>query len=154
MAEYPTKPVIPETLKCLDWMGGVWIEDQEDRRCEEVWSTPDAHALMGMFRWISDEDVSFYEFMVIQEADDGIEMHVKHFHPSLVAWEERDRFQGFVLTEVAERRATFASRTAGGEPDGSLGWLTYVRTPEDRLLVRLIEPDGTVKLTFHYLRVL
>ncbi len=101
MTSLPTTPLPADSLEQLDWMSGAWIEDTPLRRCEEIWSTVDAHTLMGMFRWISDDDVSFYEFMVIKMTETGAELHVKHFHPTLVAWEEKECSPVSLLTPAA-----------------------------------------------------
>jgi len=152
MSSLPTTPLPADSLEQLNWMCGAWIEDADLRRCEEIWSTVDAHTLMGMFRWISDDEVSFYEFMVIKVTDTGAELHVKHFHPTLVAWEEKDRFQAFVLTDMSSRRAVFAAVPEPEESDVTGGWLVYELTDENHLVVRLIEANEEVKLTFQFVR--
>ena len=152
MSTYPTTPIPPVAINALEWMSGSWIEEAEHRRCDEIWSSPDADTLMGMFRWISEEDVSFYEFMVIKPTEEGVELHVKHFHPTLVAWEERERFQAFVLAEVNDQRAVFAAKHTDEDPETETGWVIYELADDDRLTVRLIEASGEAKLTFVYER--
>ncbi|MFC2094844.1 DUF6265 family protein [Candidatus Bipolaricaulota bacterium] len=152
MTSLPTTPLPADSLEQLNWMSGAWLEDTPLRRCEEIWSTVDAHTLMGMFRWISDDDVSFYEFMVIKVTDAGVELHVKHFHPSLVAWEEKDRFQAFVLTDLQAHRAVYAAVQNPEESEVTGGWLTYELTDGNHLEVCLIESNEEVKLNFHFVR--
>jgi len=148
----PTTPLPADSLEQLNWMSGAWLEDTQLRRCEEIWSTVDAHTLMGMFRWISNDDVSFYEFMVMKVTERGAELHVKHFHPTLVAWEEKDRFQAFVLTGLEAHRAVFAAIPDEDSSDVTGGWLTYELTDNNHLEVCLIEESGEVKLNFHFIR--
>ena len=148
----PTTPLPADSLEQLNWMSGAWLEDTQLRRCEEIWSTVDAHTLMGMFRWISNDDVSFYEFMVMKVTERGAELHVKHFHPTLVAWEEKDRFQAFVLTGLEEHRAVFSAIPDEDSSDVTGGWLTYELTDNNHLEVCLIEESGEVKLNFHFVR--
>ena len=152
MTSLPTNPLPADSLEQLNWMSGAWLEDTPLRRCEEIWSTVDAHTLMGMFRWISDDDVSFYEFMVIKVTDAGVELHVKHFHPTLVAWEERDRFQAFILTELQAHRSVFAAVQDPEESEVTGGWLTYELTDDNHLEVCLVEANEEVKLNFHFIR--
>jgi len=152
MTSYPTSPLPADSLEQLRWMNGAWIEDSDQRRCEEIWSTVDAHTLMGMFRWIADDDVSFYEFMVINMTDTGAELHVKHFHPTLVAWEERQHYQAFVLTDLDPDRAIFAALRESDEDEEAGGWLIYERADPDHLDVHLVEASGETKLTFHFIR--
>ncbi len=152
MTSYPTAPIPADSLDQLTWLSGAWIETTDLRRCEEIWSTVDAHTLMGMFRWIADDEVSFYEFMVMKIAERGAELHVKHFHPTLVAWEERDRFQAFMLTDVRPNQAVFAAIPDEESSDVTGGWLIYRRTDDDHMNVQIIEADETVKLEFHFTR--
>ncbi len=157
MGVYGKTPLPADSLDQLRWMNGAWVEDREARRCEEIWSTVDAHTLMGMFRWIADDEVSFYEFMVVNRTDSGVELHVKHFHPSLVAWEERQHYQAFVLTELGPTRAVFAAVRCADDPEddedeGASGWLVYELLDPCHLQVELIQADEEVKLTFHFVR--
>ncbi len=148
----PTTPLAADSLEHLAWMSGAWIEDAHLRRCEEIWSTVDAHTLMGMFRWISDDDVSFYEFMIIKATDVGAELHVKHFHPSLEAWEERTQYQAFILTGLEEHRAIFAALPNQDAEEDTGGWLVYTLTDKNHLDVRIIESDEEIKLHFQFHR--
>jgi hypothetical protein len=152
MADYPIEPVSLDTIDGLTWLRGAWIETHADRCCEEIWSGASADTMMGMFRWISENEVSFFEFMAIRLADGEVELHAKHFHPTLVAWEERHRYQGFVLSELTENRVVFAARPSDDEANAESegGWLIYEKVAGDRLLVRLIQATGEEKLAFHF----
>ncbi|MBU0596486.1 hypothetical protein KJ567_07375 [Candidatus Bipolaricaulota bacterium] len=154
MPAYPIDPVSLGTIDGLTWIRGAWIEANADRRCEEIWSGASANTMMGMFRWISENEVSFFEFMAIRLEDSEVELHAKHFHPTLVAWEERHRYQGFVLSELTENRAVFAARPADEEANAGSegGWLIYERPGDGRLLVRLIQPTGEEKYVLRYVR--
>ena len=152
MAYFPTDPISVESVSSLEFMAGSWIEEAEHHRCEEVWSTPDGDALMGMFRWISSEEISFYEFMVVRPTNEHVELHVKHFHPSLVAWEEKERFQAFVLSHLEERMAIFAAVPEEDGVEETTGWVIYELGSDDRLYVRLVQPNGEPKLVFQYER--
>ncbi|MEW5827235.1 MAG: DUF6265 family protein, partial [Candidatus Bipolaricaulota bacterium] len=139
-----------DDVEHLAWMCGAWVEDREDRRCEEIWSSPDAGTLMGMFRWTSGDEVSFFEFMVVRAVDDRVEMHVKHFHPTLVSWEDREGFQEFFLAERHAAKAVFAART----PDRSSGASIIYRLDDpDRLTVSVIEAEGRTKVEFRFRRL-
>jgi hypothetical protein len=153
MSTHSTTPISIDSLQSLSWMRGLWIEERVDRRCEEIWSGPDGGTMMGMFRWTSDDEVSFFEFMVIRPSEAGVEFHARHFDPTLVAWEDRERFQAFLLTEQKERQVVFAIRPAENDTDHKPGgWLAYRLVDDDRLDVQLIEATGDVKLTLHFHR--
>jgi len=101
---------------------------------------------------ISDDDVSFYEFMVIKVTETGAELHVKHFHPTLVAWEEKNRFQAFFLTAISPNRVVFAAVQDPEESEVTGGWLTYELIDGNHLEVCIIEANENVKLNFHFVR--
>ena len=153
MTDHAIDAIQLDSLEHLSWMRGLWVEQYGDRRCEEIWSGPDADTMMGMFRWANEGEVSFFEFMTIRLSDTAVELHAKHFHPTLVAWEDRQLFQAFVLTEYVAGKAVFAAQDSVPEQPGPCGgWLVYERVSEDRLDVQLIEATGDVKLTFHFQR--
>jgi len=149
---YPTTPMPPDSIEGLAWMGGAWYEETSNRCCEEIWSLPNAHTLMGMFRWMSESEVSFYEFMVIKACEDDVEMHVKHFYPTMLGWEERRQTQAFVLSEVRPNRAVFVAKPSSEDPDAEGGWIVYELETADLLVVRLVEASENVKLTLHFQR--
>jgi hypothetical protein len=152
MTLHATEPVRLDSIDDLAWIRGAWIEECVDRTCEEIWSGPSGNTMMGMFRWIRDDEVSFFEFMAILVDEGVVELHAKHFHPTLVAWEDRQRFQGFVLSELSDEKAVFAAKPAeeGEEIEG--GWLIYEQVDDDRLVVHLLKASGEEKLAFHFVR--
>jgi hypothetical protein len=84
----------------LGWLEGRWIGRHGEDIVEEHWSAPAAGAIMGMFRWLSGDKVRFYELLTIEPAGDGrLLMRIKHFHPGLKGWEEKD--QAVTLALVA-----------------------------------------------------
>ena len=122
---YPTQPVAGVIAGDLSWLSGIWRGQHGADAIEEHWSKPAGGTLMGMFRWLRDEQVWFYELMTIEPRDDEIVLHIKHFDPGLKGWEEKDQAVEYVLVEHQEGRAVFVHAASLGQ------WLIYhLETPE------------------------
>ena len=63
----------------LSWLSGAWYGQVGDDLIEEHWSGPAADTLMGMFRWIHDGQVRFYELLTNEPDGDQLLMRIKHF---------------------------------------------------------------------------
>lgn len=129
MAIYPVVGILGVTISDLSWLSGAWQGRVGDDQIEEHWSKPAAGTLMGMFRWMHDGQVRFYELLTIEPQDDHLAMHIKHFDPGLIGWEEKDQVVTLVLVKVSEREAVFYR--AGGEQPL---WLFYRREAENSLI--------------------
>jgi len=73
--------------------------------------------MMGTFRLMKDDEVQFYEFMVLTREAEGIVMKIKHFTPKLVGWEEKDEAVRFDLEDLEPDRARFEGLTAARTGD-------------------------------------
>jgi len=70
---------------------------------------------MGMFRWIRQEKVHFFELLTIEEESGSLVMRIKHFNPGLKGWEEKDDCVTLDLVALLAERATWYMR-GGDEP--------------------------------------
>lgn len=75
------------------WLVGSWKGDGFGGTSEETWSVPANGTMMGMYRHIKDGKVVFYEFLLLDET--GIKL--KHFHPDLKGWEEKNDMTSFEM---------------------------------------------------------
>lgn len=121
MAEYPRQPI---NASCdeLAWLEGRWRGEHNGERIEEHWSAADAGTIMGMFRWIRSEQLYFYELLAIEDVAPCLTMHIKHFHPGLKGWEEKDDSVAFDLVMISPNRTAWFRR--GGKTPL---WLVYER---------------------------
>jgi hypothetical protein len=129
----------PASLEDLSWLAGEWLADGITGPAREVYSPPMGGTIAGHFVQSKGDGIMFYEIMTIAQVGPTITYRLKHFHPDLKGWEERD--------EVREFR--FVGR------DGDTWYF-------DGLTISRIGPDqmhGTVKiaqtgkeLTFKYRR--
>lgn len=125
MTRYPKAPAAGVAIDRLAWMSGWWSSKKDGERLEEVWSSPDAGVMIGMFRWIHGDAPSLYEFLVLKSGLAGLELHIKHFASDLAGWEQKDATTAFDLVRVEDREAVFASRA-----EENSGWVVY-RVAED-----------------------
>jgi hypothetical protein len=94
----PAKASVAE----MAWLAGRWTGDGLGGRTEEMWAPPDAGTMIGTFRLIQKDKPVFYEFMTLLETERGLAMRLKHFHPDVTAWEEREKFVEFLYVGSAD----------------------------------------------------
>jgi hypothetical protein len=115
-------------IEDLAWIEGHWRGTGLGAVAEEVWSAPEAGAMMGMFRLIRDGKLSFYEILTLSQEGESVLLRIKHFNPDLTGWEEKDRSVEFRLVRLDPRHAWF---------DG----LTFERSDDDTLRVTVRVSD-------------
>lgn len=99
----------PAQIEDFVWLTGSWVGEGLGGLLEETWSPPRGGMMLGSFRLIKDDEVSFMEIITLSEHDGQIQMRVKHFHPDLVGWEERADFVTFHLRNLTPEQADFNS---------------------------------------------
>jgi hypothetical protein len=133
----------PATITDMAWLAGHWTGDGLGGQVEEIWSGPQAGAMMGMFRLVREGKTSFYELMTLVEENGRLSLRVKHFNPDLTGWEEKGETVDFPLVAIAGDRYHF---------DG----LTFHRHGSDAvtIYVAISAKDGAVREeAFRYTRV-
>lgn len=89
------------SLADFAWLAGRWVGEGLGGIAEEVWLPESGGAMLGTFRSIQGGRVSFYEILTLASNASGqLELRLKHFHPDLEGWEERDQVQVWALTGV------------------------------------------------------
>jgi hypothetical protein len=89
------------------WIAGQWQGEAMQGKFEETWNKPFGGTMMGMFKYVENGNVSFYEILTIAEKDDSLVLRVKHFSADFVGWEEKDKCIEFPLVSVSETEAKF-----------------------------------------------
>ena len=118
----------------LSFMSGNWVTTGEWGDMEENWSAPMGNSMMCSYRCVKDGKVVFYEFIVIEQMENGPVMKLRHFSPGNIAWEEKDKPYEYPLTYLDEKTARFE------RPD-KMTSLTFHRTDADSLTVILERQD-------------
>jgi len=122
MNNYPTMPLADVGVADLQWFTGNWVGSHGEDQIEEYWSPPAAGTMMGMFRWIHEGRVRFYELLTIERESIGLVLRIKHFNPGLVGWEEKDESKEFVLVQHNGHEAVFLQLNVKNLP---APWMIY-----------------------------
>ena len=132
----------PARVTDFAWLEGHWQAEALGGTVDEIWSSPAAGTMVGMFRLVKDDEVSFYEIFTITEEGSTALLRLKHFNADLTGWEEKNDTVDFPLVALEEGRASF---------DG----LTYRRRGKDEMEVFLAmrTKDGVREVHFAYKRV-
>jgi hypothetical protein len=130
----PEGPGPAATLADMRWLVGHWKGTGLGGVSEEMWSEPAGGAMMGMYRLITRDAVTFYEFLTLVEEQGSLALKLKHFNADLTGWEEKDKFVTFRLAKLTPTEAWF-------------GGLTFRRVSDDRLdvFLALRGRDGGVR---------
>jgi hypothetical protein len=139
MNTYPTQGLTGLTPENLTWLSGNWKGHRGQDQIEEQWSGLAGGTLMAMFRWLQGEQIWFYEFITIEQADQHVLLRIKHFYPGLQGWEEKDKATEFLLVQLQNREAVFFQINKPGP------WMVYRLEAEDRLVTYFTEGNEPVK---------
>jgi hypothetical protein len=129
MDTYPAQGLPGASPAGLSWLTGTWLGHNGEDSVEEHWSALRGDTLVGMFRWVRDGRVRFYELIAIEREGDFLFLRIKHFDPGLVGWEEKDRAHEFLLVRLGNREAVFLELD---QPTPR--WAVYRREGENRLV--------------------
>jgi hypothetical protein len=133
----------------LGWFAGAWEGALEGGRIEEHWSAPAGTNIMGMFRYVKDGKVTFYELMAIDQEAEGPVLRIKHFHGDLTGWEEKGEVIEFACVAAAPGQITWSRAKGQGEVK-----LSY-RSGPGKLVAVLDQTDTGPRTTeeFAYTRI-
>jgi hypothetical protein len=153
MSTFPKDGLTGVGAADLAWLSGSWLGHNGPDPVEEHWSPVGGNTLMGMFRWVKGDRPFFYELLVIEPEQAFVHFRIKHFHPKLVGWEERERAHEFLLVHLEGHEAAFLELE---KPEGVHGvrWSVYRRESEDRLVSYFASERAAVTDTglFEYTR--
>lgn len=118
------------TIRDVAWLAGRWIGSGMGGRVEEIWSPPQNGSMMGMFRYIRNERTIFYEIMTLVEDNGSVTLRLKHFHPNLKGWEEKDVTVDFPLVRKNEATLFLEGLTYKSSKNGA-AMKSYVAIREE-----------------------
>jgi hypothetical protein len=104
-----------------------------------------------MFRLVQNGAAGFYEFLLIEQGDQGVTLRFQHFNPGYVAW-ERNGPLVLDLVEATRGRAVFQSR----DPKQSPARVIYTQHDDRNLGVMIESPEalgGAISFEVLYERV-
>ena len=108
-------------LSQLAWLEGCCVGAGFGQAATECWMSAPNGRMTGMFQLVDDQGrQTMSEIFVLDVFDDGPAIRLKHFHPDLTGWEERDAFVVFPLLETGPDIARFDGLVYRLLGDGSL----------------------------------
>ena len=76
------------TLNDFAWLAGRWQGAWGPRVAHQEWTAPKAGVMMGTFQLAENDKTLVLEIFTVVDGPKGIKFHLRHFTPSLVAWEK------------------------------------------------------------------
>lgn len=107
----------PARIEDFNWLEGRWLGSGFGDLSEEQWQPARNGSMLGLFRQHRNGQPMFYEFLLLTQIDETVELRLKHFNPDLTGWEEKDTFLTFRLIEVKPDEAWFHGLTFRREGD-------------------------------------
>lgn len=117
------------SIEDMKWLVGTWRGEGLGGTVEEVWSAPSAGTMMGVFKATREGKPSFYEILIVAEEEGSLILKLKHFHPDLTGWEEKDEVVEFPLVALKKEEALFSGLTYRLGKEGELR--AYVASSQD-----------------------
>ena len=113
-SEESTPPSNPSTANLADfaWLEGRWKGEWGPRIAEQVWLSPKAGVMEGMFRVLESDKTLVIEFFTLVQKPDGITFYFRHFTPSLAPWEKSDATV-LNLTSIDAKKSVFENSVNG-----------------------------------------
>jgi hypothetical protein len=125
------------------WLEGHWRGDWGTRIAEQVWLSPKAGAMEGVFRVVEAEKTLVLELFTLVQKPEGISLYVRHFTPTLAPWEKSDATV-LNLAKIENKKFTFEN-SVNGMPKVA----TFTRIDADTYLSRseIVPETGDAQAT-------
>jgi hypothetical protein len=117
------------SLADVAFMEGRWRGTFNGGPIEASWIAPVGDNLTGFMRMMKDNKVTMYEMLIFEQTEQGPIVLVKHFKPSLVGQEEKDKSDRYKFIEAGKEKALFEKE------DGSIR-IIYEKRGKDQLAIQ------------------
>lgn len=88
------------TIVDFSWLTGRWEGRGFGGVVEETWNPIMGSTMVGTFRLVKEAGPEFYEILLLAPEGNTMVYKVKHFHPDLTGWEQKDDYHTFRLVKV------------------------------------------------------
>lgn len=124
-------------LADFDWLIGHWRGEGLGGVCEETWLPESGGIMLGTFKLLKNDKVSFYEIMSLSIDSIGPAVRVKHFNADMTGWEDKAEMVTFRYDSTSAGQLFF-------------GGLRFSKPAEDslRIGVTFKKSDGTKREEF------
>ena len=119
------------TIEDASLLVGSWAGTAFGGRFETVWNPPSAGTMVGFFKLLGDENVTFYELLLLSVEDGTLSLKVKHFNPDFTAWEEKADFVNFQLVRKEENALHFGGLSFYKRGDDAIDGYIVMRNGEE-----------------------
>ena len=113
-------------LEAVNWLAGHWRGEAFGGITEELWSPPLGGSMMGAFKLVVNDQVSFYELETIIEENNTLILKLKHFNNDLTGWEEKDDTVDFRLVKVTDDKVYFDGFTLERISDNEINMFVVI----------------------------
>ena len=103
----PLKASPRASINDFAWIAGQWEGRAMGGTFESSWNRPSANSMLGMFKFMKDEKVVFYELLTIVQEPEGIVLRLKHFDAKLVGWETKEESIEFPFISASPKELKF-----------------------------------------------
>lgn len=110
----PPGPLLQPTLADFAWLAGEWHGTWGPRLALEAWTPPHAGAMLCSFQLSENGKTLVVELLTLTEDAGTLKLHIRHFTPSLVAWEKQDPVA--LNLQSADTKTVVFENPADGEP--------------------------------------
>lgn len=83
------------SLEDVSWLVGNWSGEAFGAEFEQHWNPASGGSMVGLFKLLDGNEVSFYELLLLVEEEGSLSLKVKHFNPDFTAWEEKQDYITF-----------------------------------------------------------
>ncbi|MCO6360893.1 DUF6265 family protein [Roseivirga pacifica] len=115
------------TLEQVAWIAGSWRGEAFGGQIEEVWTPPFGDSMMGSFKLVNNDKVTFYELCQIKAQNETLILRLKHFDGDLIGWEEKDESMEFPLVKLEKNKAYFDQFTFELVSENQLNMYVVIR---------------------------
>ena len=119
------------TIEDAAWLAGSWTGTAFGKRFEEHWNPPSAGTMVGLFKLLDDEGVSFYEILLLTVDDGTLSLKVKHFNADFTAWEEKGDYVNFKLVSKAPDALHFGGISFYRRDENNIDGYIVMKSGED-----------------------
>ena len=118
------------TLADFAWLAGEWHGTWGPRLATEAWTPPHAGVMLGSFQLSENGKTLVLELFTLTEDAGALKLHIRHFTPSLLAWEKQD--PAALNLQSADAKSVVFENPADGEPKTA----TFTRLDADTYVSR------------------
>jgi uncharacterized protein DUF6265 len=108
----PVAPVAKPSLADFAWLVGRWEGAWGPRIAQQVWTPPKAGVMLGTFQLAEGDKTLVLELFTLVEGPEGIKLYIRHFTPTLAAWEKSSPTT-LTLTSLDPKSASFENQVDG-----------------------------------------